>query len=72
MQHLVSSDLQRALQTASRWRRSACSRALEPVLDAALREQHFGVVEGLCVADIKAQHPQAWDAVGAFRRGLCL
>jgi probable phosphoglycerate mutase len=58
-QLLISSDLQRALQTA----RAVASRAqqLDPVLDAGLREQHFGVVEGLQVADIKARHPQAWD-----------
>ncbi len=58
-QLLISSDLQRALQTA----RAVASRVqqLDPVLDAGLREQHFGVVEGLQVADIKAHHPQAWD-----------
>lgn len=58
-QVLVSSDLQRALQTAQAV--STRVQQLDPVLDAALREQHFGVVEGLQVADIKARHPQAWD-----------
>lgn len=59
LQGLVSSDLQRALQTAQAL--SARALPLDPVLDAALREQHFGMVEGLQVADIKARHPQAWD-----------
>lgn len=60
MQGLVSSDLQRALQTAQ----AVAGRApqvLDPVLEAALREQHFGLAEGLCVPDVKARHPQAWD-----------
>lgn len=58
-QVLVSSDLQRALQTAQAV--STRVRQLDPVLDAALREQHFGIVEGLQVADIKARHAQAWE-----------
>ncbi|KRH99199.1 histidine phosphatase family protein [Curvibacter sp. PAE-UM] len=60
MQQLVSSDLQRALQTAQAVA-GRCAQPLDPVLDAALREQHFGVVEGLRVPDIQQQHPQAWD-----------
>lgn len=76
MQQLVSSDLQRALQTAQ----AVAGRIpaqLEPVLDAALREQHFGVVEGLRVPDIQQQYPQAWeqwvrfDAHYAFQGGEC-
>lgn len=62
VQHLVSSDLTRAQQTAwplaTQPRRS--SLPLDPVLDAALREQNFGVVDGMRVTDIKAQHPDAW------------
>jgi len=59
LQVLVSSDLQRALQTA----RAVAGRVqrLDPVLDVALREQHFGVVEGLRVPDIQRQFPQAWQ-----------
>lgn len=59
VQLLVSSDLQRALQTA----RAVAGRAqaLDPVLDAALREQHFGLAEGLQVADIRARYPRAWE-----------
>jgi probable phosphoglycerate mutase len=55
---LVSSDLQRALQTA----RAVAGQVaqLDPVLEAALREQHFGVMEGLRVPDIKARYPEAW------------
>lgn len=55
---LVSSDLQRALQTA----RAVAAQVtqLDPVLEAALREQHFGVVEGLRVPEIKARYPEAW------------
>ena len=59
MQQLVSSDLQRALQTAQAVAGRIPAQA-EPVLEAALREQHFGVVEGLCVPDIQRQYPQAW------------
>ena len=55
---LVSSDLQRALQTAQAV--AGRVQALDPVLDVALREQHFGVVEGLRAPDVKVQYPQAW------------
>ena len=52
-----SSDLLRARQTAAplaaAWRREA-----EPV--AGLREQNFGVLEGLDVPTIKARHPELW------------
>mgnify|MGYP001614326248 CR=1 FL=1 len=61
VQHLVSSDLLRARQTAE----PVSAQRLQPLplapeLDAALREQHFGVAEGLRVADVKAQHAAAW------------
>lgn len=55
---LVSSDLQRALQTAQ-----AVAQRLGhegPVSDRGLREQHFGVMEGLRVPDIQRDHPQSW------------
>jgi len=54
---VVSSDLQRARQTAQ---------MLAPVgdtqLHSGLREQHFGIAEGLRVADLRQRHPQAWRA----------
>jgi 2,3-bisphosphoglycerate-dependent phosphoglycerate mutase len=58
---LVSSDLTRAQQTAS----SVAQHHLQalplvPVADAALREQCFGVIDGMRVADIKAQYPHEW------------
>ncbi len=61
LQHLVSSDLLRARQTAE----PVGAHPLQPVplapeLSMALREQHFGIAEGLRVADIKAQHAEAW------------
>jgi len=73
---LISSDLQRALQTAQAVAGQMTAQ-VEPVLDAALREQHFGVVEGLCVPDIQQKFPQAWaqwvrfDAHYAFEGGEC-
>jgi probable phosphoglycerate mutase len=52
-----TSDLQRARQTAAplarAWQR-------EPTALAGLREQHFGVLEGLDVPTIKASHPELW------------
>jgi probable phosphoglycerate mutase len=76
MHQLVSSDLQRALQTADAVAARLRPRLqLDPLLEVALREQHFGMVEGMCVPDIKARHPQAWeqwvrfDADYAFQGG---
>jgi len=59
LQVLVSSDLLRALQTAQAV--AGRTQQLDPVLDVALREQHFGVMEGLRVPDIKRRYPQAWE-----------
>lgn len=73
---LVCSDLLRTRQTAlpiSQNRLHAAPH--EPVLNAALREQNFGVIDGMRVDDIKAQHPDAWqqwtrfDADYAFEGG---
>jgi 2,3-bisphosphoglycerate-dependent phosphoglycerate mutase len=76
MHQLVSSDLQRALQTAKPVaQHNTHALLLDPVPDAALREQNFGVVDGMRVPDIKAQHPLAWaqwiqfDADYAFAGG---
>ncbi len=75
LQGLVSSDLQRARQTAQAV--AGGTQQPEPVLEAGLREQHFGVMEGLRVPDIQARHPQAWaqwvrfEADYAFEGGEC-
>ena len=73
---LVSSDLQRAQQTARPVaQHSLHALPLDPVLDAALREQNFGLVDGMSVPDIKARHPDEWaqwvqfDADYAFAGG---
>jgi 2,3-bisphosphoglycerate-dependent phosphoglycerate mutase len=73
---LVCSDLMRAQQTALPVTQNRPSKqALQPILDVALREQSFGVIEGLLVADIKAQFPDEWaqwmqfDADYAFAGG---
>lgn len=59
-QHLLSSDLMRARQTAEPIGAQRGALALVPVLDPGLREQNFGLAEGLQVADIQARYPQAW------------
>lgn len=59
--HLISSDLTRAQQTAQPVAQHSLSPLpLDPVTDAALREQNFGQVDGMRVADIKAQYPDDW------------
>ena len=55
---LYASDLLRAQQTAHPVARQL---SLASVTDPALREQSFGLVDGMKVDDIKAQHPQAWE-----------
>ncbi|MCZ8252390.1 MAG: histidine phosphatase family protein [Hylemonella sp.] len=76
MDALVSSDLQRALQTAQALAQRAGH--AEPALEAGLREQHFGMVEGLRVPEIQQQHPEAWaqwvrfDEHYAFDGGECV
>lgn len=56
-EHLISSDLQRAQQTASPL---ANAWQAAPALMPGLREQCFGVLEGLDVPTIKARHPDLW------------
>jgi len=60
--HLVSSDLIRTRQTAQPVL-SALLPALhiDNVVDASLREQSFGLVDGMRVDDIKLQHAGAWE-----------
>ncbi len=58
---LVCSDLTRTQQTALPiTQHSQQPTALATVLNAAWREQNFGVIDGLRVDDIKTRHPQAW------------
>lgn len=54
---LISSDLVRAQQTAQ-----AVAQALDQdcAIEQGLREQCFGVFEGLRACEIQAQHPEAW------------
>ena len=55
---LLSSDLQRARQTAEPL---AAAWGLQPMLVPGLREQSFGVLEGLDVPSIQRQHPDLWQ-----------
>ena len=55
---LVSSDLLRTRETSAHLARAWSRTAL---LDAGLREQHFGLFEGLDVPTIKAQHADLWQ-----------
>ena len=60
-QRLVCSDLIRTQQTA--WpinQQRLQPFAGEAMLEFALREQNFGLVDGMRVDDIKSQHPQDW------------
>ena len=58
---LVCSDLIRTQQTALPIRQQSLQPfACNTLLNNALREQNFGVVDGLRVAEIKVQHPEAW------------
>jgi 2,3-bisphosphoglycerate-dependent phosphoglycerate mutase len=62
IQQLVSSDLQRAVQTATLVKQQHGNPDLPELLgEAGLREQHFGLAEGLSVTDIKSHHPQDWE-----------
>jgi 2,3-bisphosphoglycerate-dependent phosphoglycerate mutase len=53
---LISSDLRRARETAMPLQRHARALLAQP----GLREQSFGVLEGLDVAGVKARHPLLW------------
>lgn len=59
---VVSSDLQRAQQTAGAVTQYLAQRDLgAPRLDVSLREQHFGLAEGLSTAEVQARHALAWS-----------
>ena len=64
VQQLVSSDLMRAQQTAAP---AARQLELEIVTTVSLREQHFGVVEGMRADEIQTLHPRAWEDWLQFR-----
>jgi len=64
VQHLISSDLMRAQQTAAP---AALQLSLPVVTSAALREQFFGVVEGMRSDEIQSLHPRAWEEWLEFR-----
>lgn len=63
VQHLVCSDLLRARQTAMP---AAQRLGMLAVNELALREQNFGVVDGMRAPDIQTQFPQAWQGWSAF------
>jgi 2,3-bisphosphoglycerate-dependent phosphoglycerate mutase len=63
------SDLLRAQQTA---RPVAAELGIASVTEPALREQSFGAVDGMRVADIKEQHPQAWEQWLRFHEDYCM
>ena len=54
----------RAQQTAAP---AARQLELEIVTSAALREQHFGIVEGMRADEIQSLHPRAWEDWLQFR-----
>ncbi len=58
---VVSSDLTRARQTAA-----ALLGDASPALEPGLREQNFGQMDGMRVAEIQSAHPQAWACWSAF------
>jgi probable phosphoglycerate mutase len=62
--HLLCSDLMRAQQTAAP---AARQLGLEALSSVALREQNFGLVEGLRAEDIQQLHPRAWEDWLQFR-----
>ncbi|MEJ8855695.1 histidine phosphatase family protein [Variovorax robiniae] len=62
--HVISSDLMRAQQTATP---AAQQLKLPIVTTVGLREQSFGVAEGLRSDEIRALHPRAWEQWLEFR-----
>jgi len=64
VQYLACSDLMRAQQTAA-----PAAQQLELAISTTvtLREQNFGVVEGMRAEEIQTQHPRAWEDWLKFR-----
>ena len=60
---LISSDLARAMQTADPVARR---RGLSLRTETGLREQAFGVIDGLSVPEIQARYPEIWPRWKAF------
>ncbi len=61
LHQIVCSDLTRTQQTAIPIRQNHLQLSQgSTALDAAFREQNFGVIDGMRVDDIKAQHPDSW------------
>ena len=66
--HLVSSDLSRARQTADPLAQQASAyRGAGLAVDAALREQAFGRIDGMRVEDIRRDHPEVWSGWTQFQ-----
>jgi probable phosphoglycerate mutase len=58
IQHIVCSDLLRTQQTAAP---AAQQLGLPVITTVALREQNFGVAEGLRADEVRSLHPRAWE-----------
>ena len=56
--HIVCSDLLRAQQTATP---AAQQLGLPVIATVSLREQNFGVAEGLRADEVRSLHPRAWE-----------
>ena len=56
--HILCSDLLRTQQTSAP---AAQQLGLPVQTTVTLREQHFGMAEGLRAEEIKARHPRAWE-----------
>ncbi len=69
VQQLISSDLLRTQQTAAP---AAQQLGLDIVTTASLREQNFGVAEGLRGDELKQLHPRAWEEWLEFREDHAL
>ena len=67
--HLHSSDLLRARQTAEPFAQ-ALPRTCQP--RTGLREQNFGVFDGLSTLEIQAQHPELWAQWRRFEADFAL
>ena len=64
VQRVISSDLRRAVQTAEP---AAARFGLPIATDAGLREQCYGVAEGLTSVEIRAQRPAEWTRWTSFQ-----
>jgi probable phosphoglycerate mutase len=67
--HIVCSDLLRTRQTAEP---AARQLGLPVQTTPALREQHFGVAEGLRGDEVQARHPEAWAGWLRFQADFSL